>query len=120
MSRIITEVCQSCQPCLNWTISKRAHAPLRTNTAFLPWDTLGVDLVTSFDPAPDGSAVILVVTDMFTSYTLLRPLPDRQAPTVAKALWQIMSDFGMPQILHSDSDPSFINTIVTELLAKIT
>ena len=59
---------------------------------------------------------LLVVTDVFTSYTVLRALPNKEAATVAAALFGIIGDFGPPRAIQSDNE--FYNSTMTAFLDK--
>lgn len=74
-----------------------------------------VDLI-DFQSRPDGKyKFILVYQDNLTKYTLLRPLMSKQAIEVAKKIFLIFTDFGAPEILHSDNGKEFRNTVVQSL-----
>ena len=94
MSKLIKAAVSDCHSCQQWNASRRVYHPIQSTAACLPWDVVQMDLSTSMDPDSLGNRYILVVTDVFTSFTILRALPDKQAITVARTLWQIIGDFG--------------------------
>ena len=69
---------------------------------------------------PDGGfKYIQVITDSLTKYTVLVPLPDKTAPTVAEAIfkkWVMV--FGSPVFIVSDQGKEFCNQVVGELLTR--
>ena len=83
MSKLIDATCSACHPCQQWNASRRVFHPLRAPMAAMPWDVINMDPKTSLDRDSCGMTVLLVITDLFTSFTLLRALPDKKAPTVA-------------------------------------
>ena len=118
MNTLIAQVCADCAACRSWSKSKHAFAPLRSPRALLPWQVLQIDLITSLEMASDGSRYVLVVICTFTSFMLLYALPDKTAEIVAEALWNSISIFGPPQVLQSDNDAAFLNSIVAALIAS--
>ncbi len=112
------EVCQSCSACLAHNTSKRVFHPLRPVTAPQPWSMLQLDLYTAFEsvPSPSGAKYIMVLVDVFTSFCILRALPNKEASTIARVLWSVFSDFGPPISLQSDNAKEFVAAGVAQLL----
>ena len=73
-----------------------------------------MDLITSFK-ANDRYKYLLVVVDVFTSYTFLRPLTDKKTETIAAALFAIFTDFGTPLVLQNDNEPAMVGKVLTQL-----
>ncbi len=71
-----------------------------------------VDLVDMQSQPDDGFKFIMHVIDHHTRYSILRPLKDKTAASVAKHLLQIFADFGAPKILQSDNGREFVNQII--------
>ena len=116
MAAQIKKTCADCQRCQQWNASKRIFHPLRTHNACFPWDAIQVDLVTSLDTDGLGFSNLLVVTDVFTSFTILRALKDKTAETVASALWQIFGDLGPPRLIQTDGGKEFVNRIIAAMV----
>lgn len=118
MSKQIRQVCLECATCQRWTKSNHVYHPIRPVHGAIPWDTLQLDIITSFkdEPAADGSKYILIVTDVFSSFCILRSMPTKEAASVARHLHQIFSDFGPPRTLQCDNDAAFTADIVRELV----
>ena len=77
----------SCKPILSKTFNSRGQ----------------MDLI-DFQTCPDGEFKwLLVYQDHFTKFVQLRPLKNKTAVEVAKALLDIFSIFGVPAILQSDN-----------------
>ena len=102
----------SCEPCKLWTYErKRAFHPIRSALTKWPFDHLQMDLITSLKPN-DAYKYLLVVVDIFTSFTFLRSLPDKKSETIAAALIGIFVDFGTPKILQSDNEPTMVSSLM--------
>ncbi|KAJ8651291.1 hypothetical protein O0I10_013223 [Lichtheimia ornata] len=52
------------------------------------------------------------MVDIFTRYCVLRALPDKRAPTIARALISVFGDYGFPKVLQSDNGTEFVNTLI--------
>lgn len=80
-----------------------------------PNEILAVDF-TTLEPSRNGMEDVLVLTDVFTKYTLAVPTRDQRAPAVARVLvneW--FFKFGIPNRLHSDQGRSFEGALIHQL-----
>ena len=69
--------------------------------------------------APNGMGNVLIMTDVFSKYTLAVPTRDQTADTVAKTLvreW--FAHYGVPRRIHSDQDHS-IESVTIQSLCKL-
>ena len=74
------------------------------------------DLISSFDSS-GGFTYLLVLVDLFTSYTWLKPIPNKDTQTIAAVLWDVFKDFGWPRVVQSDGDATNITTIIRTMIA---
>ena len=85
-----TEVEQWCQACEQCQFAKdnqpTAWKPMGHLLASRPNEILAIDY-TLLDPARNGTENVLVMTDVFSKYTLTVPTRDQHATTVAQVLW---------------------------------
>ena len=92
-------------------LGREGFHPLKGITALMPWDHVAVDLK-EMPIAVTGERYLLVVADVATDYTHLKPLESKDKFTVARALWETFAVFGKPQILQSDNGKEFLNDIL--------
>ncbi len=80
-------------------------------TPLEPWDTLAIDLL-KLPPSSEGHQYLLVAIDHFSRYSILVPLKDKTATTVATALIDnVFCPFNTPKTLLSDNGTEFNNGI---------
>ena len=71
---------------------------------------------TQLEPASDGRENVLVITNVFTKFTVAVPTRDQRASTVVKTLvrdWFLV--YGVPRRIHSDQGRYFEAEVVQEL-----
>ncbi len=62
------------------------------------------------------SAYILCITDAFTKYDVVTSIQNKDAQTVAKAIFeQWFCKFDIPAQIHTDGGKEFVNKLLTEL-----
>ena len=64
-----------------------------------------------------GNRYLLVLQDYFTKWAEAVPMPDKTAERIVRALIDIFSHFGIPEILHSDQGRNFESTILKKTCA---
>jgi hypothetical protein len=80
-----------------------------------PNEILAIDY-TVLEPSSSGLENVLVMTDVFTKYTLAVPTRDQRAETVAQVLvveW--FCKFGVPGRIHSDQGRNFESSLIRQL-----
>ena len=84
-------------------------------SASRPLETLEIDF-TMLERASNGMENVLIMTDVFSKYTLAVPTCDQTADTVAKTLvreW--FAHYGVPRRIHSDQGRSFESATLQSL-----
>ncbi|KAG1930572.1 interleukin-1 receptor accessory protein-like 1-A [Pimephales promelas] len=116
MSQDIAQWCQECERC---QCAKDTQPPpgglMGHLLASRPNEILAVDF-TLLEPSRSGVENVLVMTDIFTKYTLAVPTRDQRAETVAKVLvGEWFCKFGVPGRLHSDQGRNFESALIKQL-----
>lgn len=71
---------------------------------------------TVLEPSRSGVENVLVITDVFSKYTLAVPTRDQRAETVAQTLvTEWFYTFGVPSRLHSDQGRNFESLLIRQL-----
>lgn len=117
LSRDVAAWCRECAACQRGNNSKRAKAPLMPLPAVdQPWRRVAIDIVGPLERSHTGNKYILTIMDFSTRYPEAVPLKKTDADTVADALCQTFSRFGLPDELLSDRGSNFLSKVVTALL----
>jgi hypothetical protein len=113
----VKEYCRLCSVC-----SAQRRSTLRTflNPLELtnrPFEVLGLDFLGPVQPpSPTGNAYILVITDYFTKWVEVVPLPNTTALVTAKALVErIILYHGPPRTVVTDRGSNFTSELFTSL-----
>ena len=116
MSADVARWCQSCERC---QVAKDVHPKAASFMGHLlasrPNEILAIDY-TTLEPAQNGVENVLVLTDVFSKYTVAIPTRDQRADTVAKVLvseW--FYKFGVPARVHSDQGRNFESLLIQQL-----
>lgn len=117
--RMFTDIKQWVQQCERCQVAKDSapgpHSYMGHLLASRPNEILAVDF-TVLEPTRDGIENVLVMTDVFTKYTVALPTRDQRASTVAQVLTQEwFFKFGVPSRIHSDQGRCFEGAILHQL-----
>jgi transposase InsO family protein len=117
MAKMVQQICSNCPTCQKWTRTRKMYHPISSPTAAIPFDFLQIDLISSFaqDNAPSGDKYILIITDVFSSFCLLRPLKEKTAIAVARELLDVFTTFGPCRTLQSDNGGEFAAEVIQKL-----
>ena len=115
--RMLSDIQGWIQKCSRCTLARhqKVRTPLGTLSASRPLEVIAMDY-TMLEKSSDGKENVLVITDIFTKWTVTVPTKDQTAVTVARALireW--FQRFGPPLRLHSDQGRNFEAEVVREL-----
>lgn len=116
MKGSVIEHCSKCQICITTkrpTVSRSTHR--QSLLASEPLEVLAIDF-TFLEKSSSGLENVLVMTDVFTKFTVAIPCKDQTANTVAKTLvkeW--FHVYGIPRRIHSDRGKSFESNLIKAL-----
>ncbi len=83
-----------------------------------PWETLAIDLL-KLPLTTEGHKYLLVCIDHFSRFSILVPLKDKQAKTVARALIdEVFCKFNTPTTLLSDNGTEFNNNTLDAICTE--
>nr|XP_025637940.1 uncharacterized protein LOC112733259 [Arachis hypogaea] len=111
----IVKNCDKCQRHAN--IHQATPHQLSTISAERPFGTWGIDLVGPFPTAPGQLRYLIVAIDYYTKWIEAEPLSSITATQCRKFLWrQIITRFGIPEIVISDNGTQFTDKKFKEFL----
>jgi hypothetical protein len=86
----------------------------------MPNQRIHMDLFGPCKTSDAGNKYVLTMTDAFTKYAEIVAIPNKEAVTVADAIFtKWICRYGCPAIIHTDMGKEFINKITTELYDKL-
>ncbi|KAI0214862.1 hypothetical protein LSAT2_033122 [Lamellibrachia satsuma] len=95
--------------------AKKMRIPLGRLIATRPLEVVAIDY-TVLEPSSDGWENVLIITDVFTKFTVAVVTRNQKAETVAKALvTQWFEPYGILQRIHSDNGRNFDSVLISEL-----
>jgi Integrase zinc binding domain/Integrase core domain len=109
-----TKTCLRCQQCKTGKKKNQPLAPLPILD--MPNTRIYADLSGPMVDATQKSAFILCITDAYTNTTVVISIPNKDAQTVAKAIFeQWLCKVGIPAQIHIDGGKEFVNKLMAEL-----
>nr|XP_025702844.1 uncharacterized protein LOC112803575 [Arachis hypogaea] len=111
----LTKSCDKCQRHAN--IHQAAPHQLSIISAERPFGSWGIDLVGPFPTAPGQLRYLVVAIDYYTKWIEAEPLASITATQCRKFIWrQIITRFGIPEVIISDNGTQFTDKKFRELL----
>ncbi len=83
-----------------------------------PFDVVGIDLL-QLPRSIQGSIYVLVCVDHFSPFTVLAPLPNKSATTMAYAIVShLICPYTTPRVLLSDNGTEFKNQVLPDICTQ--
>jgi hypothetical protein len=76
---------------------------------------VGVDTLTVTPPDEDGYSYIIVIVNHFTKFSYLYPTKNKDATSIAEALFSYFCNFGLVDSILTDPGTEFMNEVVATL-----
>ncbi|MGH2639393.1 MAG: integrase catalytic domain-containing protein, partial [Rhabdochlamydiaceae bacterium] len=105
---------EKCMGCLRFDAKAEGFHPAKSVIADFPWDHVEIDLI-HVPISLEGYVNILTIVDVFSGFTVLRPLKTASMNEVSRVLWMVMSEYGTWKICQSDNGTEFVNEVSREL-----
>lgn len=98
-----------CERCMLSKVTVPGIRPkIKSVLASKPLEVVSMDFTQLEKARSDGRQNVLVITDVFTKYTVVVPTKNQKATTVAKSLVQEwFHRFGIPDRIHSEQGRNF-------------
>ncbi|XP_074789326.1 gypsy retrotransposon integrase-like protein 1 isoform X2 [Athene noctua] len=106
--------CQRCQVAKNTTTTEPKTHPIK---AEYPWTAVTIDLMGPFNITNRSHKYIIMMTDLFTRWTVILPLHDTSAAEISKAIINVFFLYGPPQKMPIDQGKELVYQINEELFA---
>ena len=114
MLQHVTVTLKECLTCACYNVNARIYHEHLPTEASMPFDHIGIDCHV-MPVSSGGFTAIVAFIDKCTRFVWLRAVTDLQAYTVARTLWAICADFGLPRIVQSDNGTEFVNHVMEKL-----
>lgn len=116
---MVSDVQRWCETCSRCQVAKASRPPAASFMGHLlasrPNEVVAVDF-TILEPTRSGLENVLVITDVFSKYSIAVPTRDQRAATVAQVLvTEWFYRFGIPSRVHSDQGRCFESTLIYQL-----
>ena len=120
LSKHVRNWIRRCPHCIRFKTLKQPHGPMQVRMYQHPFHTLGVDYVGELPLSPSGNKWILTAVCPYSNFLRAIPVPDKTAPTAARALFnEVFLQYGFPAILQSDRGGEFLNAVLHRLTALL-
>ncbi len=117
MKADVTRWCQACNTCQQSKpgVGKGKTALIQEMPA-IPFERVGIDIITNLPETERGNKCIVSITDYFTKWCDAFPTKDHQAETLADLLttrW--ICYHGTPRRLHSDQGRELVGNVISQM-----
>jgi len=113
--------CPECQKAKLPSKRSKPDAPLQAwDVPSSPNQRIHIDLMGPLKTSESGRKYILVITDAFTKYAVVKAIPNKEANTVALAIFEEwIARFSCPKTIVSDNGREFCSKLSDELFKNL-
>ena len=117
MKEDIRRWCRQCPACARAKGPPTRHrGKLQKVITGAPLDIVAVDILSGLPVTPEGERYLLVLVDYFTKWATAFALPDAEASTCMRAMYNgFFATMGFPRQIHSDCGKNFEGKLFQEL-----
>ena len=115
MLQDVEQHCQQGMTCQKHKPTAPMRAPLVNVPIGKPWQMVAVDIL-EVPVSPNNNRYLLEIQDYFTKWAEARPLPDQTAARITHKLMEVFTNYGFPDIVHSDQGRNFESTVFHQTL----
>lgn len=108
--------CEICQTTKYPNITLR-HEMGAMKDPVKPWEMVSVDLMGPLPRSSKGNIFLLVITDVFTKFVLLKPLRKSSSTLVNQYIEECFMLFSVPRVVISDNGTQFTSNLYKKLLS---
>ena len=110
MTKHIQAHADSCSLCRREKMQADKYQLQRTEIPKWAFAKVPIDLIVEMPTSHYGNKSILVMVDHLTSWPMVKAIPDKEATTVANAIFEkLILEQGSPEILLFDNRKEFTN-----------
>ena len=111
----IDQYCRACSVCQISKLPLPPKALLNSIPVGRPWEMVAIDIL-EVPRSYRNNRCLLVIQDYFTKWADAIPLPYQTAVCITNALVKVVTDYGLPDIIHSDQGRNFESSILRPTL----
>ena len=116
MAKHVRNWIRRCPACIKFKSTDPKHGPMQIRIYERPFSTIGIDYVGQLPTTATGNKWILTAVCPYSNFLHAIPVPDKQATTVARALFNdVFLQYGFPAVLQSDQGGEWLNAVLRQL-----
>ena len=116
MAKHVRNWIRRCPACIKFKSTDPKHRPMQIRIYDCPFNTIGIDYVGQLPTTPTGNKWILTAVCPYSNFLRAIPVPDKQATTAARALFNdVFLQYGFPAVLQSDQGGEWLNAVLRQL-----
>ena len=115
MAKHVRNWIRRCPACNKFKSTDPKHEPMQIRIYDCPFNTIGIDYVGQLPTTPTGNKWILTAVCPYSNFLRAIPVPDKQATTAARALFNdVFLQYGFPAVLQSDQGGEWLHAVLRQ------